>query len=90
MSTLSDFSIRYPEMYSPLACDPNHHQITPVNATPHDTHTADSIAASLGADLVRLPVEHQEVDEQHGSDDGEQDRPLPQMDIEVDEVAGTG
>ena len=34
-------------MYSPLACAPNHHQITPVNATPHDTHTADSIAASL-------------------------------------------
>ena len=46
LSTLSDFSIRYPEMYSPLACEPNHHQITPVNATPHDTHTADSMAAS--------------------------------------------
>ena len=47
LSTLSDFSMRYPEMYSPLACDPNHHQITPVNATPHETQTADSIAASL-------------------------------------------
>ena len=37
--------------------------------SPIEIHTADSIAASRGVDLVRLAVEHQEVEQQQRDDD---------------------
>ncbi len=39
------------------------------------------------ADGVRLAVHHQQVDQQQGDDQRQQDAPLPQVDVEIDEVA---
>ena len=35
---------------------------------------------------MRLAVHDEQVDEQHGEDQPEQDRPLPRVDVDVDEV----
>ena len=40
----------------------------------------------LGRDLVCLPVDHQQVDEQHGHDERQERGPLPRGDVDVGEV----
>ena len=49
--------------------------------------TADSIAASFVVHLVRLAVQHEQVDEQQRDDQREQRDPLPGVDRDVDELA---
>ena len=74
-------------MYSPAACRRTTTSTTNVNPTPIAIQPAHSIAASLGADGVRLAVHDEQVDEQQGDDEPEQDDPVPQVDVDVDEVA---
>ena len=86
LSMLSDFSIRYPEMYSPPAAAPNHQTMTPVKATPMLIHTADSIAASFVEISCASRWTTSRSTSSMREDQTEQDRPLPRMDLDVDEV----
>ena len=46
LSTLSDFSMTYPERYSPNAAEPKAANTTTEKARPKPTHTIDSVSAS--------------------------------------------
>ena len=59
-------------MYSPVACPPNHHSTTSENADADRDPRRRLDRRFLGADLVRLAVEDQQVDEQQGDDEAEQ------------------
>ena len=51
-------------------------------------HAADSIAARLVDSTLGVAVQHEQVEQQQRDDQREQHRPVPPLDIDVDEVAG--
>ena len=67
-----------------VAAEPPPHDEGEAEPDRHPHGRLDRRLARL--DLVRLAVQHQEVDQQQREDDPEQDRPVPRLDVEVDEA----